>query len=267
MRQFMTTAAVLALLAGAPALALAQPAGPEGGQMSGSSNMGPNGQPGAFLGERQPMAAPYRGYGREREMRGRANEQDRRFVAEATSAGLAEVAAGHLALNRAAEPAVAEFGRWMITDHTELGDTLRHDAERAGILVPQGMAGKQREMLDRLRRYNGAEFDMNYINDQIEAHEQALGLFQREAQYGGNPLLRWFAHHSHWILEQHLAEAQALRSTPQASTARAAHMAGAPMAPMPNARRASPGLQAGTSPALRHELNKEGAKKIEKASP
>ena len=269
MRHLTTTVALLGLLA-APALALAQPAGPEGSQMGGNMGwpgMAPPGQPGALLGERQPMQGRYEGFAGERGMAERASAQDRRFVAEVTSAGLAEIAAGHLALERASQPAVAEFGRWMVTDHTELNDTLADDAHRAGIFVPQQMGEQQREKLDGLRRHTGAEFDMHYLLDQVEAHERALGLFEREAQYGENPMLRWFAHHSRWILQQHLAEAQALRSVPESSTSRGVHVTSTPMAPMPDAHRARPNLQAGTTPAVRHELNKEGAKVIQKASP
>lgn len=266
MRHLTTTVAVLGLLV-APALASAQP-GLENGNMTGPTGMGPSGQAMPMLGERQPMQGHYQGFGRERAMYARANDQDRRFVTEATSSGLAEIAAGHMALEHAASPAVVEFGRWMITDHTELNDTLADDAERAGIFVPHRMPQQQREMLQRLHGYTGAEFDMHYLLDQAQAHEQALGLFEREAQYGENPLLRWFAHHSHWILEQHLAEAQALRSAPESSTARTEHMSSVtPMAPMADAKKATPGLQAGTTAALRHNLNKEGAKVIKKASP
>jgi putative membrane protein len=235
--------------------AMGGPGGPNmGGPMmgggSGPGMMGPRGMPRSGMYGQHPMHA-------------QLNEQDRKFVEEAASAGLAEVQEGHLAMRRAALPAVREFGRWMVTDHTELGEMLDHHAQHAGLSAPSQMNSKDRESLDKLEKYtNGAEFDQHYLIDQVEAHKKAIELFKEEAQSGANPELRWFAGHVQPMLTQHLAEAQELRSTPESASARSAEVT-APAAPMPDAKKVSPKLQEGTSPAVRHSLNAEGAKRIE----
>ena len=45
------------------------------------------------------------------------SQQDKTFVHEAGAGNLAEVEPGQLAEQKAADPAVREFGRWMATDH------------------------------------------------------------------------------------------------------------------------------------------------------
>lgn len=45
------------------------------------------------------------------------SQQDRNFVQHAGAGNLAEATAGKLASERAATPAIREFGRWMYTDH------------------------------------------------------------------------------------------------------------------------------------------------------
>jgi putative membrane protein len=221
--------------------------------------VGPNGGP--MMGQ-QGMPGQYGGrYGAQRRA---YSQQDRNFVEQATSAGLAEVEAGNLALKRAESPAVSLFGRWMVTDHTQMGDILSHIAEHAGVSVPTHVNDKDRKALDDLRKHTGAEFDLHYVNDQIDAHRKAIELFKEEAQSGQNPGLRWFAHHSQEMLTQHLAGAQALKSSPESSSARAAHVSSPTAAPMEEAKKASPGLQAGSSPTLRHNLNETGANRIEK---
>jgi putative membrane protein len=255
MRPIVATASMLALLAGAPGLATAQTNGP--GTPPGPSSM-PN------------MAAPGTGgsspemtYGQSGPERREANQQDRKFVEAAGSAGLAEVTAGHLAMRRAANPAVSEFGRWMVTDHTEMGDMLGYRAERAGLTPPSRMSEKDRAAIDRLERYNGTEFDLHYLADQVEGHKQAMELFKQEGQSGGNPGLRAFAQHMEKMITEHLAEAQELQGAPESGTAHSAQVS-TPPAPMPGAKNPPSDLQAGTTPEVRNNLNAGAAERVQK---
>jgi putative membrane protein len=45
------------------------------------------------------------------------SRQDKTFICEAGAGNLAEAELGKLAEQKAAAPAVKEFGRWMATDH------------------------------------------------------------------------------------------------------------------------------------------------------
>lgn len=232
------------------------------GPMSGQGGMG-GGMGGPNMMGQRGMAGPNGMFEHRRAMRQAVNDQDRRFVEEAASAGLMEVQAGHLAMQRGEAPAVRELGRWMVTDHTEMGNMLDHHAERAGLSAPSQLNAKDRDSLERLKRHTGAEFDMHYLMDQVEAHKQAVELFKEEAESGQSPPLRWFARHMEPMLTQHLAEAQELRAAPESAAAHAAH-ASTPAAPMAEAVKPPRTLQEGTTPAVRHSLNQEGAQRIEK---
>lgn len=296
MRHALATASMLALLAAAPVAAFAQPNGPPGQRMGPGPNQYPMGNPnsmenpnmmsgqggmpgpgmmepgrmsgpGGMAGPNmmsgpQGMAGPGGMSERRYGMRGPINDQDRKFIEEAASAGLAEVQAGHLAMQRGETTAVREFGRWMATDHTEMGEMLAHQAERAGLMAPSQMNAKDRDNLEQLKRYTGAEFDHRYLMDQVDAHKQAMELFKQEAQSGQSPPLRWFAHHMEAMLTEHLAEAQELRGVPESVAAHSAH-ARTPE-PMAEAVKAPPKLQEGTTPGVRQSLNKEGAQRVEK---
>lgn len=244
MRHVFASASVLALLVAAPGLALAQPnSGPPGQNVMGHGAPGPNSG-------RATMRPP-------------VNDQDRQFVERAASAGLAEVEAGNLALHRAASTAVREFGRWMVTDHTEMGEMLAHRAEHAGLSAPNKMNEKDRAAIDALQQFHDADFDVHYLADQLDAHKQAMELFKQEAQSGEDPWLRSFAQHMQKMLMQHLAQVEELKSTPESSTARSAEVTVPPAAPMPDAKSASPDLHEGTTPEVRHSLNEEGARRTE----
>jgi putative membrane protein len=194
--------------------------------------------------------------------RQQVKDQDRKFVEQAGSAGLAEVQAGNLALHRAAAPAVREFGRWMVTDHTAMGDMLTHHAEKAGLNVPSGISEKDAAALNALQQFQGAEFDLHYIAAQVEAHKQALELFKQQAQSGEHPDLKSFAQLAQPMLTQHLAQAEELASAPESSTARSSAVTMPPAAPMVDPKAANPALQS-VDPAKRKSMNQEGARKIE----
>jgi putative membrane protein len=240
--------------------------GPNGGPPPGMM-MGPNGGPGQGMMSGQNMMGPPQntqgpnGGMNPRQMR-QVNAQDRRFVEQATSAGLAEVKAANMALHRSVSPAVREFGRWMITDHTLLDDMLTHFAQRAGVAVPDRMDDKDQTAYDKLDQYkNEVEFDLHYVADQVDAHKAAIELFKEEAQSGANPGLRWLAHKMQPMLTQHLAEAQELRSLPGSATEHEAH-ATAPSVPMAEEKKASAKQEGST--AVRQSVSREGVERIEK---
>jgi putative membrane protein len=243
---------MLVLLAATPGLAVAQTDKPQDQNSTGSSAV-PD-----MKGGQKPDSGSQgnRGEGQQ------ANDQDRKFLEQAGSAGLAEVQAGNLALHRAAGQAVREFGRWMITDHTAMGDMLTHHAEQAGLNAPSGMSEKDSAALNALQQFQGAEFDVHYIAAQVEAHKQAMELFKQEAQSGENPDLKSFAQRAEPMLTQHLAQAEELAKAPESSTARSSAVTTPPAAPMTDPKTANPALQS-ADPAKRKSMNQEGARKIE----
>jgi len=232
MAKMLATASIIALLAAAPAWA-AENANGTAGTTAAASQQGASGQ---------------------------TNAQDQKFVEKAGSAGKAEVAAGDLALKHAVDPAVREFGRWMATDHTAMGEMLAKHAEAAGLSVPASVDPKDQATLADLQKLTGPEFDLHYLRAQFEAHKQALELFKEEADSGQNAGLKMLAQHARPMLEQHLAEVQELQSTPQSSTSRSAQVNSPPAAPMQDPKAAKPALQNGPSTSR----NKEGAQRIEK---
>jgi putative membrane protein len=143
---------------------------------------------------------------------GDLSSQDRAFVEQAAQGNVAEVQEGQLAMRQAASPAVREFGRWMFTDHTGMDKWLAVVAVREGLQVPTTPNQEQAQRLSRLQGLRGEQFDRTYIPDQVQDHERTIALFQREAQSGQNPQLKFFAQQAIPVLEQHLAEAQELQS-------------------------------------------------------
>jgi predicted outer membrane protein len=69
---------------------------------------------------------------------------------------------------------------------------------------------RRADMLNRLVRRRGREFDRLYGQMQVSVHREAVGLYSAYAQVGTDPNLRAFAAQTLPHLQQHLAMAQRL---------------------------------------------------------
>ena len=72
------------------------------------------------------------------------------------------------------------------------------------------MDGPRRELLGDLRAASGGDFEDRYIDQQIEAHDNALRVLREYAETGDNPALRDWARRTAPRLENHRQMAHAL---------------------------------------------------------
>jgi predicted outer membrane protein len=66
------------------------------------------------------------------------NNEDRKFITDAAHGGMAEVALGRLALERASSDEVKQFAQRMIDDHTRANEELMKLASSKGVTLPKG---------------------------------------------------------------------------------------------------------------------------------
>ncbi|MBB1497074.1 DUF4142 domain-containing protein [Paracoccus sp. MC1862] len=132
------------------------------------------------------------------------------FVNSAASGGMFEVQSSELALERSQTPAVQEFARMMIADHSAANEELKAVAEGKGLTVPTEIAGPPAEHMSAVQAAEGEAFDQTYMQHQVQAHEETIMMFQAEAQNGSDPDLRAFAEKTLPTLNAHLQHAQGL---------------------------------------------------------
>ncbi|KAI3590667.1 hypothetical protein D9X30_4152 [Cupriavidus sp. U2] len=134
---------------------------------------------------------------------------DLRFVDEAQMTSHVEIAASEMALEVSKDPKVHAFAQQMLKAHKEALGTLRRIAADKGI-TPQDRVPEAPE-LTRLKSLKDEEFDQAYIRTiGIDAHEQAVLLFQNQATRGKDPALRAFAARMLPALRDHLNQARAM---------------------------------------------------------
>lgn len=134
------------------------------------------------------------------------------FANKAARSDAFEIAAATLALTNGASQAVKDFAAEMITAHGASTIKIKAAAAMASpVITPDDTLTKdQNKELAELGKKKGAEFDKAYIDDQIDAHQDALALMRDYAEHGDTPSLKTMAGEIAPIVQKHLDHAKTL---------------------------------------------------------
>lgn len=133
------------------------------------------------------------------------------FVKEVAISDMFELESSKLAEQKgtAAEKA---FAKQMITDHTKTTTELKGMVNEGKVKaeLPTALDSTHESKLDKLRSLSGPDFASTFASDQVDAHKDAVSLFQRYAKSGDNNDLKSWADKTLPALEHHLQLAQNL---------------------------------------------------------
>jgi len=102
------------------------------------------------------------------------SNSDKNFVNNQLSDGMAEVELAKLATDHAASSDVKQFAQMMITDHTKAGDQLKQIASSHSIPMEAKIDDKHQNLMDKLSKMNGADFDKEYMSAMVDDHQDAV---------------------------------------------------------------------------------------------
>lgn len=131
------------------------------------------------------------------------------FIMEASASDVFEIESSKLALQKGNE-ATKAFAQQIIADHEKT------TAELKALIATGKVQGNPvatltedfKEEVDDLAKLDGDEFNEEYIDDQVEAHEDAVDLFKRYAEEGENADLKAWAAKTLPALQHHYQMAQ-----------------------------------------------------------
>jgi putative membrane protein len=137
----------------------------------------------------------------------------RNYVDEAASADLFEVKASQLALQRSQDPAIREFAQHMVSEHTDAGNKLKVELDKAKVKVeaPKTLPPEKQALLDKLMNIGMDDFNKMYMTMQIAGHEEAVTLHSEFAQ-SGTDNFRAFARTMTTHAKDHLEKAKRIDS-------------------------------------------------------
>ncbi|HKY03040.1 MAG TPA: DUF4142 domain-containing protein [Burkholderiales bacterium] len=144
-------------------------------------------------------------------------QADQDFATKAASSGLAEMEASRAISEKTTSDGVREFAQQMVQDHGRANQKLIDLAAAKQIQLPTGAVGPHADAVTRLSGAMGADSDRLYVQDfGIQAHKEAIELFERQAREGTDAELKAFAESQLSTLKTHLDHAQKLtESLPQ----------------------------------------------------
>jgi putative membrane protein len=134
---------------------------------------------------------------------------DKSFIEKAAKASMAEVDISRVALERSTNPQVKELAQMVIDDHSRANDALSSIALTKGVTLP----AKDMDDTNKWSKKSGKDFDEDYIEKMVSAHKDAVELFEKQANKGGDLDTKTFARDTLPKLQHHLQMALDLKKT------------------------------------------------------
>jgi putative membrane protein len=137
---------------------------------------------------------------------------DEDFAKKVAISDKMEVESSQLVLSRNPDSDTKPFAEKMVKDHQETSAELKAlvDGGKVKATLPTTLDAEHQKKLDELKAKSGKDFDSAYDHMQMQAHEDAVALFEQYAREGDNPDLRAWAAKTLPHLKEHLTMAKRL---------------------------------------------------------
>jgi putative membrane protein len=135
------------------------------------------------------------------------------FVKKVAISDMFEIQSSRLALTKQPDTDTKPFAERMVQDHQETSTELKQLVQSGKLneQLPTELDAEHKRKLDDLAKLSGREFDTAYDRAQMEAHREAVALFESYAQTGDNPDLKQWAAKTLPHLKAHLTMADQLQ--------------------------------------------------------
>lgn len=125
------------------------------------------------------------------------------FTALAASGNLFEIESSQNALDRVQSQEVRDFAQMMVEDHQAALEHLEQAAAEEGWEMPSEMGRTHRQKFETLSGENAENFEAEYVRAQVQAHNEAVSLYQNYVADAPAGALRTFAQETLPVLQQH----------------------------------------------------------------
>lgn len=136
-------------------------------------------------------------------------DNPREFLRDALEGANSEIMLGQMAASQARSPAVREFGRVLVADHSMARDQIVSLARHYGVRPTREASDEARDERARLMRLRGREFDREFVNYMVDDHRKDIDHFRDQAQEMQGPVSE-FARGQLPALRRHLEMARSL---------------------------------------------------------
>ncbi|MEO8413280.1 MAG: DUF4142 domain-containing protein [Ginsengibacter sp.] len=146
-------------------------------------------------------------------MQAPVNEDVAEFAVKAANGGMAEVALGKMAEEKATNKQVKDFGSMMVKDHTKANEELMALAAEKNITLPAVVGDDMQKSIDDLGKKSGGDFDKAYINMMVSDHKDDIDEFESEVKNGKDSAFKKFAAKTLPTLYKHLGSVKTIQKS------------------------------------------------------
>jgi putative membrane protein len=136
---------------------------------------------------------------------------DSEFLVDAIRTDLAEIRLAELAQMRATDPKVREYAAKLRSDHASSMEDTAALVKAHGLEVPTAPSAQAAAVYDRLAKISGAEFDAEFLDHMIDAHDKAIEAYGAQTHANPDKALSDLAAKTLVTLREHLATAELLK--------------------------------------------------------
>jgi putative membrane protein len=135
------------------------------------------------------------------------------FANKVAISDMFEIQSSQLALTKQPDADTKPFAEKMISDHQKTSSELKAlvSGGKVKATLPTAIDSEHQRMLDVLKAKNGKDFDQDYDQTQVKAHQDAVALFDAYSKSGDNPDLKSWATATLPHLKEHLSMAEKLK--------------------------------------------------------
>lgn len=135
------------------------------------------------------------------------------FLQHAADGQQGERDLGQLAVQKAGNEQVKEFGIRMIEDHTKALQEVQQLGSKVGIQLSTQPGGAHKGMKDQLLKLSGKEFDRAYITAMLREHEKEMKELEQHSLVEKNQEVRQWAAGAVPVVKEHLTKANTIASS------------------------------------------------------
>jgi putative membrane protein len=130
------------------------------------------------------------------------------FLKQVADINLTEVELGKLAEQKGSNPAVKDFGKCMIEDHSKAQEALQLVAKQERVTLPAKPGADSEALYQKLEGLSGAEFDEVYLENMLAGHKGAISMLENEIEHERIQAIKDFAKATLPVIQDHIRVAE-----------------------------------------------------------
>ncbi|MEB2775956.1 DUF4142 domain-containing protein [Algoriphagus sp. D3-2-R+10] len=140
------------------------------------------------------------------------NQQDRNFAISSSENLNAQINFGQLALDNGEDDSVLEYGTMLLSENTESKTELEGIVNGTDVEISGEISDAMQTKYDELAALSGEEFDMAFIDFQLESLDNSMPVYENQIDNGENNTMKAFSDKTLGKVKDHREDARLVKA-------------------------------------------------------